>query len=506
MFSRNLGRAFFRSAQPSAHRRRRLTRVGPCAADVLESRVLLSATLTASPAATPAIDPPVTLFVDPASSNPTVFHTIQSAVNAASAGDTIKVAPGTYNEDVTVGKSLTILGGQVLAPGESGPSTVEYEATGFTVSSANNVTINGFNIGGPSVAILATNTAHSTFDNNDVGFGQISLDGGVTHTEVANNSANFIKVTGNPSSNANDTFEHNTISPGDISLDASATGAVVSDNTVTTQSIAFSNEANNVTFSDNTAIGIFVPNIPHIGFSDHGNNSTYLDNTVEAKIPGLFGFEIEGGGTATLVGNTANGVVYGLLMSGPASATIEHNTFNNDDFGGIFIGSVGSATVTGNVANNSEGDGIAIQANSATISNNTANSNFEGFVISINGGVVSGNTALNNSGDGFTLNGVTQSTVTANTASGNGGDGIHLVGATNNTLFFNTADNNANDGFDVDVNSTDNVFIANTATGNNTSLGTGVDLFDASTGTGTAGTANTWFDNTAHTANLAGLL
>jgi pectin methylesterase-like acyl-CoA thioesterase len=109
---------------------------------VLESRVLLSATL----------------LVD--HSNPADYQSIQSAVTAASPGNTIKVAPGTYNEDVTVSKPLTILGGQVLTSGESGPSTVG----GFAVSSANDVTINGFTIDGDGIA--ATNSSHSKFDNN----------------------------------------------------------------------------------------------------------------------------------------------------------------------------------------------------------------------------------------------------------------------------------------------------------------------------------------------------
>ena len=53
---------------------------------------------------------------------------------------------GTYNGDVTISKSLTLLGGQAVSPGETGPSIVEYEATGFTVSGASKVTINGFTI------------------------------------------------------------------------------------------------------------------------------------------------------------------------------------------------------------------------------------------------------------------------------------------------------------------------------------------------------------------------
>src|ERR1700761_2732916 len=50
-----------------------------------------------------------TLCVNPAGSGG-CHKTIQSAVNAASANDVVNVAPGTYAEDVVIGKTLSLLG------------------------------------------------------------------------------------------------------------------------------------------------------------------------------------------------------------------------------------------------------------------------------------------------------------------------------------------------------------------------------------------------------------
>lgn len=87
-----------------------------------------------------------TLCVNPAGSNG-CYKAIQSAVNAASANDIIKVAGGTYKEQVTVWKPLSLLG--------AGPEWTIVDATnlahGFFVDgwdhpSLNNVTIAGFKV------------------------------------------------------------------------------------------------------------------------------------------------------------------------------------------------------------------------------------------------------------------------------------------------------------------------------------------------------------------------
>src|SRR5262249_50381426 len=51
-----------------------------------------------------------TLVVSPGGTVPGSFSSIQTAVNTASAGDTIQVDPGAYTEQVTINKNLTVQG------------------------------------------------------------------------------------------------------------------------------------------------------------------------------------------------------------------------------------------------------------------------------------------------------------------------------------------------------------------------------------------------------------
>jgi hypothetical protein len=80
---------------------------------------------------------------------PTDFATINLAIAASSAGDTIKVLPGTYVENVLVNKEVKIMG-----TGGALKTFVEATASGSTAFAVitNNVSISGFTIWGGSDA------------------------------------------------------------------------------------------------------------------------------------------------------------------------------------------------------------------------------------------------------------------------------------------------------------------------------------------------------------------
>ena len=78
---------------------------------------------------------------------------IQRAVNVASTNDTVNVQSGSYTDDVTINKTLTLLGAQagVNAAGRSGSeSVVNANSNGNTIFTiaTNDVTINGFTVQG----------------------------------------------------------------------------------------------------------------------------------------------------------------------------------------------------------------------------------------------------------------------------------------------------------------------------------------------------------------------
>lgn len=139
----------------------------------------LAATLTVN-ATTGTINPGDPCPAPPGSA---VYKTIQKAVDCASAGDTINVAAGTYVENVTISKSLTLRGAnadQDARLPRGAESVVDGNLTGtvFGVSAANS-TINGFRVqrgqGGPWNAGIGVSASNVQVLNNIITDNAIGL-------------------------------------------------------------------------------------------------------------------------------------------------------------------------------------------------------------------------------------------------------------------------------------------------------------------------------------------
>ena len=106
-----------------------------------------------------------TLYVDGAGvcgGNSPCFTTIQAAINAASAGDTINVFKGTYVEEINIDKALTLLGPNaginpntgtrvaeaVIVPDFSDPVNSSFAGPQIVTLAADGITFNGFTVDG----------------------------------------------------------------------------------------------------------------------------------------------------------------------------------------------------------------------------------------------------------------------------------------------------------------------------------------------------------------------
>ncbi len=326
------------------------------------------------------------------------YTTIQAAITAASSGDTISVAAGTYTEQLVIDKNLTLIG--------AGASTTIIQAPGSLVLDVyNRYTIvlfygsvttefSGFTVAGPGA---------------NLNFG-IAVRGGAT----ANIYDNVIKDIRDSSSLGAQRVKA-------LIVDGSST-ATITNNTI----IGYQKEAINVWASSATITGNTI--------TGDGPITTIAQN----------GIVITTGSTATVTNNTVTGNAY----DGPTWTAV-----------GILAMSAGSGviiqgnTVTGNSANiyawNS--NGIQIKDNQVSDSSPVDQTLVAGITVGVGLGIgtppltgvtISGNTVQNNlsggvsRGDGIDLYGLDGATVSGNTINGAYNDGI-WIGASGNIAFTN---------------------------------------------------------------------
>jgi parallel beta-helix repeat protein len=326
------------------------------------------------------------------------FTSIQAAVDAADAGDTILVARGTYTEQVTIPDDkddLTLRSQQSQRAVIEAPATLTGELAIVTVDGADGVTIRGFTVTGPA----------GTADG--LTYGVAVVNGGSATIED-----NFItKIRNNPL-NGSQTGIGIIVNGGDA-----ATSAVIRDNTITDYQkggvVIFGEEAE-ATVADNTIVGA-------------GPTDLIAQN----------GVQVSDGADALVIGNTIRANAYtgpdvsgsGVLVDTAGSVVVADNRLSaNED--GLLVLDTDDIVVVGNRIFDSTNDGIDL--------------------IRVNGGLVYDNRVENNDTDGVVLSETTGVVVVGNNIRRNGQDGLVFTdGSADNIAFGNTLRGNARfDAFD----------------------------------------------------------
>jgi SdrD B-like domain/Right handed beta helix region/Carboxypeptidase regulatory-like domain/FG-GAP-like repeat/Prealbumin-like fold domain len=224
------------------------------------------------------------------------FDTIQGAVNAAAAGDTIRVAGGTFSELVSVNKSVTLFGNQVGNDARTRVGTPETivngaingsnRTTAFYIT-ASNVTIDGFTV--------RDQTDPNVF-NAGIVMGPTSVT--IRNNIITNNVMGIFANASGPSLIQQNLFDGNN-NPGP----AGGTGIYTeSTNGLTIDSNEFRNHTVN-----NPVIFAAVGPAAH-------TNLTFTNNFVHDNVSGVFALGISGGlfrGNTITTGGTATALTFG---------------------------------------------------------------------------------------------------------------------------------------------------------------------------------------------------
>jgi parallel beta-helix repeat protein len=304
------------------------------------------------------------------------YSTIQSAVAAAAPGDTIKVCPGTYVEQVSIpaGKNnLTIVSAQHWLAIIQAPAAMTTPKAIVRVNGAHGVTIKDFIIEGPGGGAC---------DSLESG---VRIDAGGSATLLSNHIAH---IRDQPFGGCQNGVG---IQAG-RSADAT-TGTVV---------------ARGNRIDDFQKNGITV--------SGGGSQGTLQSNTIVGAGPTAViaqnGIQFSSGATGNATQNDVSGAVYspgtttstGILLFGPIGpVTVAKNTLHNNDVGAYVFGADSKTKVDKNTITSSTWDGISLDTSTASkVTNNTTNGGTQGIgLYGTTNALIEGNRAVNNSTYGF---------------------------------------------------------------------------------------------------------
>ncbi len=349
------------------------------------------------------------------------YTTIQDAVNNAISGDTILVYPGTYSENVDVGKELNI-----TSVGGVSVTHVTAAASNDNVFHiiADGVTINGFNMSGATDAtgIRIESSNHSTIinnmlsnnylgisliysDNNNVTINNASgnIYAGIYLLQSDNNDLNDNIVSNNAQYgiylsslgvvSRNNYFTNNTVynnlkgiflqSPQDSTL----TNNTVFNNT--NNGITLDSSGDNFDTENNTLIGNTVLNNYNGVIIDDMNYNNLIQNNVSNNTyKGIYLFDSHYNNLTenTVLENCVFGIyqnIGGLHLTTSNYNFIENNNISNNGDNGVYIGGYygcGNNNLSGNILSSNGWYGISLKGADHYIYNNTISNNGNGGI------------------------------------------------------------------------------------------------------------------------------
>ncbi|MFA5771743.1 MAG: right-handed parallel beta-helix repeat-containing protein [Thermoplasmata archaeon] len=315
------------------------------------------------------------------------YATIWAGINAASAGDTVYVYNGTYNEAVTISKRINLVG-------ESNQSTI-IKGTNASDSRGIYPTANYVNI------------SNLKIDKFYYGIRSSSSNSNITGNTVANCSYGIYLYT---SSNNNN----------------------ISSNTVTNSSYyginLYSSSNNNITSNTlaNCSRGIYL--------SSSSNNNNISSNTVTNS--SYYGIYLEYGSKNNITSNTLANCSSGIYLSTISNNSISSNAISNCGDYGIYLMYGTNNNLTSNTLANSSNYGIYIGSNSNynNITSNTLANSSKGIYLGYgSNNNITSNTVSNHSSYGIYLEYCSNNNITSNTVS-NCSSGIYLYYSSNNNI------------------------------------------------------------------------
>jgi parallel beta-helix repeat protein len=399
------------------------------------------------------------------------YATINAAYTMASAGDTIKVFPGTYQESVTIAKQViltaSVINDTVIIQAPSGLNGSILDVNG---SAASGTVIKGFKIDG---------------NGNTAGTIQaaVRVEGGASATVRQNHITNLYNGTNNQVGYGVEVGGSNTggvarvllntidsYQKGGVVIDGTGSSAQVSNNTVTGKGLVNLVAQNGIQVSDGATASVTwntvtqnsygntaVDNFTATGILVISDTASVIVGQNDVNNNEVGGYLFDTSNTvATNNSFSHNGSVGGLLLQGCSTITVSHNCADANGSDGIYVlGSTGVNVWWNEALGNTNNGSVAFQGQHVQ-------GNGNGIVI--DGG--SGNTikfdaSLVNASNGVVLVNTSGNTISYSVSAANQGDGILLLGATNNTIYSNLVVGNQGTGIYLDSASTGNTISNN---------------------------------------------